>query len=399
MARQPGRHFLHVPGPTYVPDRVLRAMNRQMVDHRGPTFQQLAREVLEEVKPVFGTRGTVIVFSATGTGSWEAALVNTLSPGDKVLMFETGMFAVLWRKLAEQMGVKVEWIESDWRRGIVPADIEKHLAADRNHEIKAVCAVHNETSTGCISDIAAVRAAIDAAGHPALLMVDTVSGLGCAPYRHDEWRVDVTVCGSQKGLMLPPGLGFNAISEKAKEANKSATMPRAFWRWEDMMAANPNGFFPYTPATGLLYGLQESIRLMEEEGYDNVFARHRRHGEATRAAVAAWGLETQCAAPENYSPVVTTVVAPGGSGADAIRAHILKRFDLSLGSGLGKLADRVFRIGHLGDINDLTLLGALSGVEMGLSELGLLPRAGGVQAAMDSLSRSGQGAAVRQAAE
>ncbi len=399
MARKAGRHFLHVPGPTYVPDRVLRAMNRQMLDHRGPEFAALGKQVLEDVKPIFGAKGPVIIFSATGTGAWEAALVNTLSPGDRVLMFETGQFGVLWKKLAEQMGLKVDWIESDWRRGVVASEIEARLAADKAHDIKAVCVVHNETSTGCLSDIAAVRKSVDAAGHPALLMVDTVSSLGSAPYRHDEWGVDVTVAGSQKGLMLPPGMGFNAISEKALAANKTAKMPRSFWRWDEMLSANQQGFFPYTPATSLLYGLQEVIKVLQEEGLENVFARHKRHAAATRAAVKAWGLEVLCAEPKDYSPVVTSVVAPEAQNADALRKHILERFDLSLGTGLGKVAGKVFRIGHLGDLNDLTLLGALSGVEMGLSEMGALPQRGGVQAAMESLSQAGQGAELQAAAE
>ena len=387
MSHAAGRHFLQIPGPTNVPERVLRAIDRATIDHRGPEFQKLGQEVLAGLKQVFKTRSPVIIFPASGTGAWEAALVNTLSPGDKVLMVETGHFATLWHGMAKRLGVVPEFIKGDWRQGADPAAIEAKLAADRGHEIKAVCVVHNETSTGVTTRVGAVRKAIDAARHPALFMVDTISSLASIDYRHDEWGVDVTVAGSQKGLMLPPGLSFNAVSDKAFAATKSAKLPRSYWSWEEMLAPNKNGFFPYTPATNLLYGLREALKmLVEEEGLERVFARHDRHAEATRRAVRAWGLEILCANPAEYSSSLTAVLMPDGHSEVAFRKVVLEHFNLSLGSGLGKIADKVFRIGHLGDFNDLMLMGTLAGVEMGL-ELGKVPhRRGGVEAAMDFLS-------------
>ncbi len=394
-----GRHFLQIPGPTNVPDRVLRAIDAPTIDHRGPTFQKLGHEVLEGVKAVFQTKNPVIIYSASGTGAWEAALVNTLSMGDKVLMVETGHFAALWQKMAVKLGLKPEFIAGDWRHGVNAAEIGTRLEADKNHEIKAVCVVHNETSTGVTSNIHAVRKAIDHAAHPALLMVDTVSSIGSLDYRHDEWGVDVTIGGSQKGMMLPPGLSFNAISPKALLAVKHAKMPRAFWDWEDMLAANKNGFFPYTPATNLLYGLREALLMLQEEGLQNVFARHLRHAEATRRAVRAWGLEIVCADPAEYSAAVTAVMMPAGYDADKLRSVILEHFDMSLGMGLAKLQGKVFRIGHLGDFNDLTLMGTLSGVEMGLAVTGVPHQKGGVDAAMQYLAEcAGKSSAVKIAA-
>jgi alanine-glyoxylate transaminase / serine-glyoxylate transaminase / serine-pyruvate transaminase len=382
-ARIAGRHFLQIPGPTPVPDRILRAMDMPVIDHRGPEFRKLGRRVLEGLNGVFKTRSHVFIYPASGTGAWEAALSNTLSPGDKVLMFETGHFATLWRNMAVKLGLQPEFIASDWRQGADPAAIEMRLKEDRVHEIKAVCVVHNETSTGCVSPIAAVRKAIDAAHHPALLLVDTISSLASIDYRHDEWGVDVTVAGSQKGLMLPPGLAFNAASEKALAVSQKATLPKSFWSWEEMIAHNKNGFFPYTPATNLLYGLDAAIDMLNEEGLDNVFARHDRHAEGTRRAVRAWGLEILCRNPDHYSSSLTAVLVPEGHNADAFRAQALESFDMSLGTGLSKLAGKVFRIGHLGDTNDLTILGALAGVEMGLGLAGIPHNEGGVQAAMD----------------
>ena len=361
-----------------MPDRILRAMDGPTIDHRGPEFAELALDVLYDIKAIFKTEQPVLIFPASGTGAWEAALVNTLSPGDKVLMFETGQFATLWSNLARRFGLEVEMVPGDWRSGVKPQDVEDRLSAD----IKAVCVVHNETSTGVTSNIAAVRAAMDRTGHPALLMVDTISSLACMDYRHDEWGVDVTVSGSQKGLMLPPGLSFTAISMKALEATENSSFAKSYWHWDEMLKANEKGFFPYTPATNLLYGLQESIAMLNEEGLDTVFARHRRHGEATRRAVAAWGLEVLCKNPEEYSNSLTAVMMPDGKNADALRKVVLEKFDMSLGSGLGKVAGKVFRIGHLGDFNDLTLAGALSGVEMGLRLFGLAGAKGGVDAAL-----------------
>jgi alanine-glyoxylate transaminase / serine-glyoxylate transaminase / serine-pyruvate transaminase len=393
-----GRHFLQVPGPTNVPDRVLRAIAQPTIDHRGPTFAALGREALDGLRFVFQTSGAVVIFPASGTGGWEAALVNTLSPGDAVLMAETGYFAVLWRDMAMRLGLQVDFLPGDWRRGVDVATVGRKLADDRAHAIKAVAVVHNETSTGVTSDIAAVRQAIDAAGHPALLLVDAVSSVGAIDYRHDEWGVDVTVSGSQKGLMLPPGLGFNAISRKALAASASAKLPRSYWDWQAHLRENAGGFFPTTPATNLLYGLREAVAMLKEEGLANVFARHRRFGEATRRAVRAWGLELQCADPDQHSNAVTTVVMPAGHDADAFRATVLDRFDMSLGTGLGKVKGRVFRIGHLGYFNDLMLAGTLCGVEMGLAAADVPFTRGGVVAALDYLlTCSEQGVPVRHA--
>lgn len=398
MTYHAGRHFLQIPGPTNVPDRVLRAMDMPTMDHRGPEFQAMAKRVLAGIRTIFQTDNPVIIYPASGTGAWEAALVNTLSPGDLVLMYETGHFASLWKKLAERLGLQTEFIEGDWRHGADAAAIGERLAKDGGHEIKAVCVVHNETSTGCVSPVGDVRKAIDAASHPALLMVDTISSLGSLDYRHDQWGVDVTVGGSQKGLMLPPGLSFNAVSDKAIAASKQASLPRSYWAWDEMLAMNGSGFFPFTPATNLLYGLDAAIAMLHEEGLSNVFARHQRHGAATRAAVEAWGLEVLCAEPAHHSGALTAVLMPGGKGADALRKAILERFDMSLGAGLSKLADKIFRIGHLGDFNDLTLIGTLGGVEMGLKVAGVSHRKGGVEAAMAVLA-SASASEVRQAAE
>src|ERR1044071_7894110 len=365
--RTAGRHFLQIPGPTPVPDRILRAMDMPVIDHRGPEFGRLGRRVLDGIKTIFKCAGPVIIYPASGTGAGEAALTNTMSPGDKVLMYETGHFASLWKAMAVKIGIDPEFIASDWRGGADPAKIEARLREDKAREIKAVCVVHNETSTGCVTLVNEVRRAIDAAGHPALLMVDTISSLGSIDYRHDEWGVDVTVGGSQKGLMLPPGLSFNAVGEKALAAAKNAKLPKSFWSWEEMIANNRNGFFPYTPATNLLYALAESIDMLHEEGLENVFARHDRHAEATRRAVRGWGLEIWCREQKDYSSSLTTVVMPEGQDADRFRKAALEHFDISLGTGLSKLAGKVFRIGHLGDTNDLTIIGALAGVEMGLA--------------------------------
>jgi alanine-glyoxylate transaminase/serine-glyoxylate transaminase/serine-pyruvate transaminase len=392
-----GRHFLQIPGPTNVPDRVLRAMDYPTIDHRGPEFQQLGKKVLADIRKIFQTTNPVVIYPASGTGAWEAALVNTLSPGDTVLMYETGHFATLWKKMADKLGLKAEFMGGDWRRGVDAAAIGARLAEDRSHEIKAVCVVHNETSTGVTSDIAAVRRAIDAAGHPALLLVDTISSLGSIDYRHDEWGVDVTVSGSQKGLMLPPGLSFNAVSAKAVAASARSKLPKAFWGWEEIIEANKNGFWPYTPATNLLYGLSEACDMLQEEGLQNVFARHRRHAEATRACVNAWGLEILCQNPAEYSPALTAVVMPDGHNADALRKVVLENFNMSLGQGLSKLSGKVFRIGHLGDFNDLTLMGTLAGVEMGLALAGVPQHAGGVLAAMESLRAAALKPALRAA--
>jgi len=381
----PGRHFLQIPGPTNVPDRVLRAIAQPTIDHRGSAFAALARDVLDGLQRVFQTSEPVVVYPSSGTGAWEAALVNTLSPEDTVLMFETGHFATLWRDMASRLGLRVEFVAGDWRHGVDPRAVEQKLTGDRGRTIKAVAVVHNETSTGVTSRIAAIRQAMDAAGHPALLLVDTISSLGSIDYRHDEWGVDVTVSCSQKGLMLPPGLGFNAISAKARAAATSARLPRSYWDWEPMIKDNAAGFFPYTPATNLLYGLREAVRMLMDEGLANVFARHQRFGEATRRAVSAWGLEVLCANPEEYSDALTAVLMPAGHDADAFRRIVLQRFDMSLGAGLGKLKGQIFRIGHLGDFNDLMLAGTLSGVEMGLAAAGVPFTRGGVTAALDSL--------------
>jgi alanine-glyoxylate transaminase/serine-glyoxylate transaminase/serine-pyruvate transaminase len=382
---QTGRHFLQIPGPTNTPLAVLAAVAMPTIDHRGPEFAVLGRDVLSRIRIVFGTGEPVVIYPASGTGAWEAALVNTLSPGDRVLMFETGWFARLWSKLAGRLGLEAEVLSGDWRSGVDAARIEARLAEDRGHTIKAVCVVHNETSTGVASDIAAVRRAIDAAGHPALLMVDTISSLGSIEYRHDEWGVDVTVGGSQKGLMLPPGLSFNAVSPKARAAARTSRLPRAYWNWEEMIAANVRGYFPYTPATNMLQGLKVALDMIEAEGLPAVFARHIRAAEATRVAVLHWGFETQCAREAEHSASLTAVRLPEGHSADALRADILDRSNMSLGNGLGPLADRVFRIGHLGDFNDIAVTGVLTGVEMGLRACGVPHRPGGVDAAMDRL--------------
>jgi len=388
MARFGGRHFLQIPGPTNVPDRVLRAIDFPTMDHRGPDFAELGKACLAGMKKVFKTGAHVVIYPASGTGAWEAALVNTLSPGDAVLMVETGQFAALWQKLAGRMGLNAEFIPGDWRHGVDPALVEKRLREDKGHAIKAVCVVHNETSTGVTSRIGDVRKAIGAARHTALFMVDTISSLASIDYRHDEWGVDVTVAGSQKGLMLPPGLSFNAISDKALAAAKSAKLPRSYWAWEEMLANGKNGFFPYTPATNLLYGLREALAMLFEEGLDKVFARHDRHAEATRRAVRAWGLEVLALDPAEYSSSLTAVLVPAGVNADHVRKVILENFDMSLGTGLGKLAGKIFRIGHLGDFNDLSLLGTLAGVEMGLGLAGVAHKQGGVDAAMAYLAEA-----------
>ena len=382
-----GRHFLQIPGPSPVPDRVLRAMSLPTIDHRGPEFAALGLKVLADMKQIFQTRHPVMIYAASGTGAWEAALANTLSPGDQVLMYESGHFATLWQKLATRLGLKTEFIglpgAEGWRRGVQPQMIEERLKSDTQHAIKAVCVVHNETSTGVTSNIAAVRKAIDAAKHPALLMVDTISGLASAEYRHDDWGVDVSVSGSQKGLMLPPGISFNALSPKAIEASKTARLPKAFWAWDEMIEMNKTGYWPSTPNTNLLYGLSEACDMLLSQGLDAVFARHVRWGEGVRAAVKAWGLEIQCADAAVYSPVLTGVTMPDGVDADAVRKLIYERFDCSLGTGLGKVKGKMFRIGHLGDCNDLTLMAALSGCEMGLKLSGVKLAGSGVLAAMD----------------
>ncbi len=383
---QAGRHFLQIPGPTNVPDRILRAIDGATIDHRGPAFEGLARRVLDGMKPVFQTKGAVVIYPASGTGAWEAALVNTLSPGDRVLMAETGQFANLWRALAERLGLDVQFLAGDWRHGVQPGQIAAALAGDKDESIKALCCVHNETSTGVTSDIAGVRQAMDNIGHPALLMVDTISSLASIDYRHDEWGVDVSIGGSQKGLMLPPGLSFNAISAKALKAHEGAGMIRSYWDWAPMLQANKGGAFPYTPATNLLYGLDEAMLMLQEEGLPNVFQRHTRLAEATRRAVSAWGLETVALAATEKSNSLTAVMLPEGHDADTFRAVVLQRFNMSLGNGLGRLAGRVFRIGHLGDFNDLMLAGTLSGVEMGLAAAGVPHERGGIQAALDFLS-------------
>ena len=380
-----GRHFLQIPGPTNCPDEVLRAMSSATIDHRGPEFQVLGKHLLEAIKPVFGTTNPVIIYPASGTGAWEAALVNTLSPGDKVLCFETGHFATLWREMADALGLVVDFVPGDWRHGVDPGLVAEKLEADTGHEIKAVCCVHNETSTGVTSRIGEVREAMDAAGHPALLLVDTISSLGSIDYRHDEWKVDVTVAGSQKGLMLPPGLSFNAVSDKALEAHKTSKLAKSFWDWEPIMASNANGFWPYTPATNLLYGLKVALRMLDDEGLPNVFERHQRHARATRAAVRAWGLEVLCLDEREHSGSLTAVLVPEDVDADQIRAVILDRFDMSLGTGLAKLAGKVFRIGHLGHFNDLTLVGTLGGVQMGLNLAGVSIKQDGVLAALEVL--------------
>jgi alanine-glyoxylate transaminase/serine-glyoxylate transaminase/serine-pyruvate transaminase len=386
MAYRSGRHFLQIPGPTNVPERILRATDRPTIDHRGPEFAEMTHEILAGLKSIFNTDGPVVIYPASGTGAWEAALVNVLSPGDRVLMFETGHFASMWRQLAGRFGLEVDFVPGDWRHGVAPDAVEEQLAGDRSHAIKAVCVVHNETSTGVTSRLADVRKAIDRTGHPALLMVDTISSLGSIDYRHREWGVDVTVAGSQKGLMLPPGLSFNAISDKALKASETARLPRSYWGWQEMLKTNESGFFPYTPATNLLFGLREAIRMLLEEGLEAVFARHARLAEATRRAVRAWGLELLCLDEREYSNSLTAVLMPDGHDADAFRKVVLHHYDMSLGNGLGKVQGRVFRIGHLGDFNDLMLAGTLAGVEMGFARAGVPHAKGGVQAALDFLS-------------
>jgi alanine-glyoxylate transaminase/serine-glyoxylate transaminase/serine-pyruvate transaminase len=397
-SRTPGRHFLQIPGPTPLPDRILRAMDMPIIDHRGPEFARLTRRVLDGIKTIFKTANPVIIYPSSGTGAWEAALVNPLSPGDHVLMFETGQFGTLWKNMAAKLGLVPIFIESDWRTGADAAAIEARLREDKEHRIKAVCVLHNETSTGCVSHPAEIRKALDAARHPALLMVDTISSLASIDYRHDEWGVDVTVGGAQKGLMLPPGMSFNAVSDKALKAAKSARLPKSFWSWEDMIATNKNDYFPYTPATTIFYGLAEAIDMLHEEGLDNVFARHDRLAEATRRAVRGWGLEILCRDPKYYSSTITAVLLPPGHDADRFREIALDRFNISYGMGLGKIAGKVFRIGHLGDVNETWMLGALAATEMALSLAGIPHKKGGVQAAMDHLL-SAQSRPARSAAE
>jgi alanine-glyoxylate transaminase/serine-glyoxylate transaminase/serine-pyruvate transaminase len=381
-----GRHFLQIPGPTNVPDRILRAMDAPVIDHRSAEFASLGKEVLEGMRGIFQTAGPVVMYPASGTGAWEAAIVNTLSPGDRVLLFETGHFSFLWRGVAEKFGIQVDYVPGNWRRGANAAELESRLAADHGHAIKAVLVVHNETSTGVTSRIPELRRALDSAHHPALLLVDTISSLASIDYRHDEWGVDVTIAGSQKGLMLPPGMSFNALSEKALRASENARLPRSYWDWQEMLKPNRNGLFPYTPPTNLLYGLREALHMLREEGLANVFRRHERYAEATRAAVRAWGLEIVCEEPREYSSALTAVFMPEGHDADKLRAVILEHFDMSLGAGLSKFAGRIFRIGHLGSFNDLMLAGTLCGVEMGLRLAGVPHKQGGVLAALNSLA-------------
>jgi len=386
MASRSGRHLLQIPGPTNVPERILRAMSRPTIDHRGPEFSRLAREALEGLQRVFRTSGPMVIYPSSGTGAWEAALVNTLSPGDKVLMFDIGHFATLWQSTAVRLGLQVDFVAGDWRHGVDPEVLESKLAEDRAHAFKAVAVVHNESSTGVTSRVAEIRKRMDRVGHPALLLVDTISSLATTDVRHDDWGVDVTVGASQKGLMLPPGLGLNAISQKALTASKSARLARSYWDWEPMIRDNQAGFFPYTPATNLLYGLREALHMLFDEGLENLFARHSRHAEATRLAVRTWGLEMVCLNPAEYSSSITGVMVPEGTDADALRKVILERYDMSLGTGLGRLKGKIFRIGHLGDFNDLMLAGTLSGVEMGLALAGVPFSRGGVAAALDHLS-------------
>ena len=391
MPYSSGRQFLQIPGPTNVPDRVLRAIARPTIDHRGPEFSRLTGEVLEGLKGIFKTSSRVVIFPSSGTGAWEASLVNTLSPGDKVLTFDIGHFSTLWIQVASKLGLDLDITQGDWRHGVEPQAVEARLSDDRGHKIKAVCVVHNETSTGVTSRIGEIRNAMDRARHPALLLVDTISSLGSIDFRQDEWGVDVTIGCSQKGLLLPPGLGFNAISEKALAASKSSRLPKAYWDWAAMLSQNANGFFPYTPATNLIYGLKESLQMLAEEGLDNVFARHRRHGEATRRAARAWGLELVALDPKEYSDSLTALYTPAGSSADEFRQLVLERFNMPLGTGLGRLQNKVFRIGHLGDFNDLMLAGTLSGIEMGLALAGVPHQKGGVAAALDYLTEAARG--------
>lgn len=388
-----GRHFLQIPGPTNCPERILRAMDRPVIDHRGPEFAALAFEILEGIRAIFKTSGPVIMFPGSGTGAWEAAIVNTLSAGDRVVMFEVGHFANLWQIMAKKLGLNVDYVPGDWRRGADLNGLETRVAADSAHQIKAVMVVHNETATGAASNIGEMRAILDRARHPALLMVDAISSLGAMDLRHDEWGIDVTISGSQKGLMLPPGMNFNAVSEKALRANQSARLPRAYWDWQDVLQQNKSGFFPYTPPTNLLWGLRESIHMLMEEGLENVFRRHQRHAQATRAAVSQWGLEVVCESPSDYSSTVTAVFTPEGHNADHLRKVILENLDMSLGAGLSKLQGKAFRIGHLGHFNDLMLMGTLAGVEMGLRIAGVPHREGGVMAALEHLTPRGNATA------
>ena len=397
-SRPVGRHFLQIPGPTVLPDRVLRAMDTPIIDHRGPEFAKLAKKALDGIKTIFKTSKPVIIYTATGTGAWEAALVNTLNAGDRVLMVETGQFATLWKKMAENIGLKPEFIETDWRIGADPNAVEAALRKDTKKEIKAVCVLHNETSTGCLSPIAEIRKAIDAAGHPALFLVDTISSLASTDYRHDEWGVDVTVGGAQKGLMMPPGMSFNAVSDKALAASKTSKSLKSFWAWDDMLNMNKIGFFPYTPATQMLHGLAAGIDMLHEEGLDNVFARHHRLAEATRRAVRAWGLEIMCKDPKYYSPTITAVMLPEGHNADAFRSLALDTFNIAYGASFGQYTGKYFRIGHLGDVNDGHMIGALGITEMALSLAGIPHRKGGVQAAIDYIT-SAHGGGKRAAAE
>ena len=393
MSYSSGRQLVQLPGPTNVPERILRAISRPTIDHRGPEFGRLGLEVLEGIKEVFQTRGKVVIFPSSGSGAWEGALTNTLSPGDKILMFNLGQFAALWIQVAQKLGLDVEVVENDWRHGVDPQVVEARLRDDREHKIKAVGVVQNETSSGVTTLVGDVRAAMNRARHPALLLVDAISSLASIEFKHDEWEVDVTIAGSQKGLMLPPGLGFNAMSEKALIASKSAKLPRSYWDWEPMLTQNATGYFPYTPATNLLYGLRESLQMLREEGLQNVFARHKRHGEATRRAVSAWGLDNVALDPKEFSNSVTAVFTPAGHSADALRGVILERFNMPLGTGLGRLQNKVSRIGHMGDFNDLMLAGALSGVEMGLDIAGVPHRKGGVAVALEYLTESLKAAA------
>ena len=398
MRHQSGRHFLQIPGPTNVPDRVLRAIDNATIDHRSADFAELGKACLEGMKAVFQTKGDVVIFPASGTGAWEAALVNTLNPGDRVLAFDTGHFASLWAKMAKGLGLNVDLVPGDWRRGVDPEMLRARLQEDSRHEIQAVMAVHNETSTGVKNNIAAIRKTMDAVGHPALLLVDTISSLASMDYRHDEWGVDVTVGGSQKGLMLPPGLSFNAISARALAANQRSRMPKSYWRWDEMIEVNRKGYFPYTPATNLLYGLREALKmLLEEEGLENVFARHDRHADATRRAVHAWGLEVFAQSPGEFSSSLTAVLMPPGHNEAEFRDVVLRNFNMSLGSGLSKIAGKVFRIGHLGSFNDLMLAGTLCGVEMGLELSGVPHKSGGVAEALAHLTAQAResSAAVR----
>ena len=381
-----GRHFLQIPGPSNIPDSVLRAMSQAIVDHRGPGFPSLTHEILDQLRPIFNTQSHIIIYPSSGTGAWEAALVNTLSPGDKILAFETGWFATLWKQMAEKLGLVVDWVPGDWRSGVEPSIVEQKLREDKEKSIKAICVVHNETSSGTTSRVKEIREAIDNVQHPGLFMVDTISSLACCEYQHDEWGVDVTISGSQKGLMLPPGLGFNAISKKALDASKSSSSTKYYWSWQEMIENNEKGVFPYTPATNLLYGLKEALRLLHNEGLKNVYDRHGRLAKATRVAIDAWDLENLCRNPDEYSNSCTAVMMPEGFDADNLRKIILEKFNMSLGTGLGKVKGRIFRIGHLGDFNELTLIGTLGGVEMGLGLAGIPHSKGGINAAMEFLS-------------